>query len=232
MIKRKCRKCLNVGTVGVYLGNNKWTTRKCPVCKGKGEVKHSTDGEGFKMNNPVEKWYAYGTIRNSKEQIIWVLKNIEFFEEGTWPPEPPMYETEFYDKELKTFVPIRRTKSVAIEQPTKKKRVKKEAYFIKPKDIIAEINFRLDRCEDAVIFRAFYCDGDGAEKLAQLVGCDELDVWGRLDRVMNYITGTRRKKGTQKESEGHRRSMGRFNRQDLTNTQIRERAKRKRNRRR
>lgn len=72
----------------------------------------------------MDEWYSYRDIKFTPEQVIWILQNLELLEEGKWPPE---YSVTGYTDD--GFM----------------KRVNKEAGFVKPTIIVAEVNKRLER---------------------------------------------------------------------------------------
>lgn len=68
-------------------------------------------------------WYSYPDIRWCPFQVMWLLKHADTLCWGDWPPEPGRADPGIGEKQ-----------------------VSKEGHFVKPKVIIAELKYRLDRC--------------------------------------------------------------------------------------
>lgn len=70
-------------------------------------------------------WYHYGEIRFCPYQVIWIIEHSDTLLAGRWPPNPE--GTSYTDPKIRTGY-------------------KSEAYFIKPVEILAEVEARLKRC--------------------------------------------------------------------------------------
>ena len=111
----------------------------------------------------MEEFYSYSEIQFRRDECLWVLRNAESFSEGKWPPEP--FESGYIDSGVRRKV------------------VKREPGFVKPKVIIAEIMWRLERT-----------GVDGKLLIAEVKADYELfsdEAWAAL----NYISGWKRKAG-------------------------------------
>lgn len=70
-----------------------------------------------------KEWYTYTEIRFCPLQILWIIEKAETLIKG-WPPDPE--SSGHIDPKIKT-------------------RYRSEAYFAKPMEILAEVNYRVKR---------------------------------------------------------------------------------------
>lgn len=91
----------------------------------------------------MDEWYSYATFRFERQQILWALINYDDFDVGDWPPVPPEFITDEYDKESKKWIKVRKARSTYTDAPTGKRPVQKKAHFENAKIIIGEISRRL-----------------------------------------------------------------------------------------
>lgn len=73
----------------------------------------------------MDEWYSYGQFTFKREQVLWALRNADFFREGKWPPQNIV--TGYTDPGIR------------------RKGVKREPAFVKPEIIIAEVDWRLEK---------------------------------------------------------------------------------------
>ena len=73
----------------------------------------------------LDEWYEPKTITFQRDQVLWILRNLDMLEVGQYPPNP---EGSSY-----------------IDAPISKRQVKRHAYFEMPVSIAAEVNLRLER---------------------------------------------------------------------------------------
>lgn len=128
----------------------------------------------------LDEWYSYGVFGHTEDQTLWALRMWEFFDDGVWPPEPPEYITDEYNKEK--WDKVFKKKSTAVDVPTRKRKIKTSAAFTKAKDIAGEISLRLKRT-----------GGDG-EKLMSQVESEELVFDEEAQDALRYIIGLGRKR--------------------------------------
>lgn len=91
----------------------------------------------------MDEWYSYSVFRHTREQHLWALSNYQCFDNGDWPPIPPEFITDEYDKESKKWIKVKKARSTYTDGPICKRPVKKQAHFENAKVIIGEINRRL-----------------------------------------------------------------------------------------
>lgn len=132
----------------------------------------------------IESWYSYAVFRFARDQVFWALQNRISFDNGEWPPCIGEFITDEYDRTRGKWVEVVKQAST-YEAPLGKKQVKREAYFIKPATVIAEIDKRLETTREA------------GEALLDEIDAGEMDI-DRLSRparrALNYISGWKRRK--------------------------------------
>lgn len=73
-------------------------------------------------------------------------------------------------------------------------RQKHEAYFAALVVIAAELNYRLSKCTDGKLARKCYTDGRDVKELAEIMKVSEERLQKRIDRVVKFCSGWRRKR--------------------------------------
>ena len=129
----------------------------CRDCKGwkgcSGQLYSDSEGN-------QEEYYSYREIRWCPYQVFWILKHSEDFDAGYWPKPPRVLECDSRTSKIKT-----------------------EATFCKPKEIIAEVRARLTSCQDKG--RILAEQAINREKVMYLD--DDIKA------VLYYVSGWRRK---------------------------------------
>ena len=130
----------------------------------------------------MEEWFPYSKITFRGEQVLWIVEHLDDLREGRYPPNPDQ------------AIPARR-----------QRQLQKEATFTKATRLAAEIDTRIDDCdEDGEIFLLIYKDQIDIPELAKKRGLtiEQVDLCCR--KVLRYITGWKRK-GGYKEYNRHGR---------------------------
>jgi len=131
------------------------------------------------INSTARVWYSMAEIQYTIEQCLWLADNYHTLAAGSWPPKPHSVENR--------------------EASIPREKGHPAGYFTKPLDILSELTWRLDRCNDRVqdghVFFCLRCLGWEHDHLARLL---KLQPW-ELDRiegkVLAYISGRRKKRG-------------------------------------
>ncbi len=122
----------------------------------------------------VEKWFSYGSIRYTIEQILFLLAHKDLLESGRWVPEH---------------------KETGYTGSSKGRAYNDEGYFVKPVIIMAELMLRLDACNlDGELVVERYTNGYDEMDIADR---HKLDYWGviyRINSALNYCRGANRKR--------------------------------------
>ncbi len=111
----------------------------------------------------ADEWYSFSSFIFHREQIVWAIEHLPELQEGKWPRE--VLETGY------------------TESPINASRRSKEAPFVKPCIIAAEIEVRLQTTST-----------DGKLLIAEIQSgkkIDDLEYESR--QALNYISGWRRK---------------------------------------
>ncbi|KKL44997.1 hypothetical protein LCGC14_2360060, partial [marine sediment metagenome] len=151
-------------------------------------------------------FYSPGEIRFQRDEMIWLIEHLTELEDGKWPLDP--------------------SGAVAPEGRTG---LKAEGHFVRPVQFAAEVKTRLSTTGEA---------GEALVDEIQVGILDYESLSRPAQRVLNYISGWRRRNQTYPEwrATGKYREGGQMPRfsgkQDLSQKQIQEKAKRKRNQRR
>ncbi len=127
----------------------------------------------------MEYWYSPSNFSFKRDAILWAIGYLTILRDGEWPREPR--ETGYYGN-------------------MQNKQVNKEAKFIKPASIAAEIDIRLEKCgTDGLLLEYTYTNG-GQDRpyliphIAKLLNIVEEHVDLRCNRALSYISGWKRKK--------------------------------------
>jgi len=121
-------------------------------------------------------WYAPNEIRFWPEHVEWAIKHLNELEDGRWPRNHA--ETGY------------------TEAPTGP-RQHHGSYFETPVCLAAEITARLDQCNtDGKLTRECLADGWDKKTLAEIMHTDQNRLDIKVNRVVNYCSGWRRKKIT------------------------------------
>ena len=139
----------------------------------------------------MTEWYSPRQIRFTRDQVEWLIQNLNTLEEGNWPVMPPGYT----DNEPSVSTP--QPENVSTPQPkngTHKVYGHMPAYFETPAEIASEISWRIDRCgkEGQMLKdRCLYGKDDRDMELTYGMRIEEIDDC--IHRVMRYIVGWKRK---------------------------------------
>lgn len=120
----------------------------------------------------AKDWYSPREIRFTREQVLWLLRNLPTLKEGYWPIEASSY----------------------IDIPIGKKSSKSGAYFETPTQFAAEIETRLERAGiDGLILEAIECWDKSEASLAAYLRMPEWVIGRRRRRALAFVAGWRRK---------------------------------------
>ncbi len=109
-------------------------------------------------------WYSFSSFLFHREQMMWAIEHIEELRDGTWPREP--VETGY------------------TEAPISSRRTSKEAPFVKPTCIAAEVDIRLQTTST-----------DGKLLIAEIQGGKRIsDLEYESRQALNYVSGWKRKR--------------------------------------
>lgn len=125
-------------------------------------------------------WYHYGEIRWCPYQVIFIIENLEVLIAGSWPPNPD--DSSYIDPQIRTGY-------------------RSEAYYTKPVEILAEVEYRLKRT-----------GVDGKLLKAEILG--ELELSKESKSALMYVKGRRRKRMSYKRWLRHRRYWGKVDEND------------------
>lgn len=115
-----------------------------------------------------KEWWSPGELRFTVRQVLWILENAGSLREGHWPPDP--------------------APSGYIDMSAIRKKGGKGAHFIRPIEIIAEIEIRLEKCGvDGLILEAIECWGKSEESMARYFGMPVWSVWKRRKKALGYV---------------------------------------------
>ena len=121
----------------------------------------------------MKEWYAPREIHYLPEHVEWILLNLNMLLEGYWPPNPQ--QTGYTDA-----------------QRSKRGH---SAYFEAPVCIAAEVTYRLKQCgADGMLARKCFADGWDEQTLAELMRCDQDKIRSRVNRVIHFASGLRRRR--------------------------------------
>jgi len=127
----------------------------------------------------------------SQEQIIWLLSVLPMLRSGAYPPEP--------------------SQSGYTDAPTGKKQIKPRAPFVIAAETAAELDSRLTQAGlDGLLLELVY-GGDNQDRLFMIqhiaiaLGTDIKDIDRRLEKVLKYISGWRRKERGFTQWKRHKR---------------------------
>lgn len=113
-----------------------------------------------------KEWYFYAEIRWCPYQVVWILLNALLLGEGKWPPDPE--GSGYVDPMIKTGY-------------------KAEAYFTKPVETLAEVEWRLDRTGvDGKLFRAQVESGKSIGELEPEARSALMYVKGKRSKRIGY----------------------------------------------
>ena len=133
----------------------------------------------------TDAWYKPSEIRFWPEHVRFLLEHLIELENGRWPRNPK--ETGYTDAPG----PLRFH----------------NAYFETPVCFAAEITARLIKCgKDGTLTRKCLSEGWDEQSLAELLNSDIYRIRRRVNRVVYYCSGWRRRKITYMEFVTHRRS--------------------------
>lgn len=134
----------------------------------------------------IDEWYSPRDIYFSRGQVEWLLPWLPVIREGIWPGNPR--GTGYTDG------------------PTGKRNRSLHASFETPAQIAAELESRLARCGlDRYLVEDCYINGIDESELARKLGLDIWEVERRINSVLRYIKGWKRKLYSFRDWKGHRR---------------------------
>ena len=124
----------------------------------------------------MKDFYAPSDIKYWPEHMRWGLVHLRELEEGIWPSDP------------------RRTIDDQGHRP------KHGAYFEIPVTFAAEINVRVDACDnDGILAKQCLADGWDMLTLAKLIKTDIQSLEYKINRVVLYSTGSRKRRMSYRE---------------------------------
>lgn len=116
----------------------------------------------------AKDWYSPGEIKFTRVQILWILEHAGTLREGRWPNDP---------------IP-----SGYVDLPTIRKKGGKEAYFIKPIEIIAEVESRLEKCGlDGLILEAIECWDKTIASMASYLRMQDYTIRKKRKTALGYV---------------------------------------------
>ncbi len=117
----------------------------------------------------AEPWYEPREIYYDRDQMVFLLENLDILEGGYWSPN---------------FLKTGYTEIARVQiSPSNK------AYFETPVQVAAEVNRRLKACgQDGEILRAHYTDGWPADRIARITKLSVDRIERRMPKTLNYIS--------------------------------------------
>jgi len=113
------------------------------------------------------EWFSPGEIKFTRRQILWILENAATLSLGCWPVDP--------------------APSGYMDLSTIRKKGGKEGYFVKPIEIIAEVEQRLEKCGlDGLILEAVECWGKSFTSMASYLKMPEWSIKVRRNNALTY----------------------------------------------
>lgn len=114
------------------------------------------------------EWWSPREIKFTRRQVLWILEHAETLRGGRWPADP--------------------VTSGYVDLPVIKKKGGKEAHFIKPIEVIAEVETRLEKAGlDGLILEAIECWDKSVASLASYFKQEEPTIWRRRSRALGYV---------------------------------------------
>ncbi len=142
----------------------------------------------------VPQWFNPSEIYYCPHQVEWILTNLSMLKSGRWPPES--IDTNYYDTGGKK---LRRS----------------GAYFEVPIAVASDIELRLEKCDkDGRIVRQCICNGWDEVTLALIMGKPVYIIRAKIQRVLSYCSGYRKKRITYHEFS-RRWGISEYRRRDL-----------------
>ena len=130
------------------------------------------------------EWYPPAVIKFCPKQMIWLLTNLTVLQDSLWPPEHKY--TGYTEETVLLWY--------------------KHAYFETPAVMSAEVTYRIGLCgDDGRLACDRYAKGIDSGTLAYHKRWPVDRVERRVDGVIRYISGWRRKKRSYNEFINHRR---------------------------
>jgi len=119
-----------------------------------------------------KSWYSPREIKFTRQQVLWLIRNLPALREGSWPAEASSY----------TDIPIG------------KRSGKNKAYFETPAEYAAEVESRLERAGiDGLILEAIECWDKSEQSMASYLRLPAEVIRSRANMALGYISGWRRK---------------------------------------
>lgn len=146
---------------------------------------------------PQRKWFSLAEIRFCQRQIFFLLENLYQLREGYYPTESN--DTGYTDS------------------PHSRVPIKSHAYFENPCSLAAEVTARLKRCgRDRSLAEDRYCLSHSEDEIARKHNLDLDEVIWRIDSVVWYVTGWRRKATPYKRWLANKKHRGGMNEAETT----------------
>ena len=141
----------------------------------------------------MRDWYSPGALSHyGRNHIIWILANEELFYDGIYPREATSY-----------------TDSPGIN--AKHARTSRNAGFVQPTEVLAELMRRLARCgQDGELVIRVFVDGWEIDKLAKLLGYNEFAVMRKINQAIRYCRGRDAREADYKRFCNYERAMNRL----------------------
>ncbi len=150
----------------------------------------------------LEEYYTIRELRFTCRQMIWIGERLYEIRLGDWPVKPSGHIEADQDNVTRPGA----RKNARINQKTLKTR---SARFERAAQIAAEIDWRLNQCRTrhgdyGALFLDKYMRGLSFEETAQRHGLTAEIVASRIDQVLRYISGWRRKNLSLEHYKQHR----------------------------
>lgn len=123
----------------------------------------------------LERWYNPDTIKYTRPEVIWLLGHFPEIKHGEWPAYPK--GTAYYR-----------------EAHLSKKAIDYEASSEKIISIAKELGSRLIMAGyDGALVLLYYSAGLSYETISKMTGITEKIIIGKVDNVLSYVEGEKRK---------------------------------------
>ena len=120
----------------------------------------------------AKDFYAPREIRFTRNQVLWLIKNLSTLRSGYWPTEASSY----------------------IDLPLRKKTSRRGAYFTTPVEYAAEIETRLEKCGlSGLILEALEGWDKTVASLSVTFRVSEWVIQRRRRQALAFVAGWRRK---------------------------------------
>ena len=128
-----------------------------------------------------DTWWELREIRFTRAQIPWLLTYLEILRNGAWPSA--------------------KIASRSMQQHS-------DGYFVPLSLLVAEIETRLELCgSDGGIAELYYTYRKSESDIARIFNCKASEIIPRIENVIRYMAGWRRKRRTYREWLQHKRGQ-------------------------